>query len=545
MRISHLTVIALLVLTGCAGAPKQKDVLNSREALLSGRADLAAQAFENAYKNQEKKDTPYFLEKGYVERFGNQANLAKSTSLFLAADRHVEDWAAKATTDLGRSTADFLNYFFSPIGSGARYDLKGYETSMLSFNVAVNHMLAGRSDLAAVEARKMADREKLIERLNEKKTLAVEEKEREKGAGFSRVERIQGYPVEIINSPEVRNLKNSYQNAAAHYLAGFIFESQGDVGLAAPGYRLALELFPRNRLFKDSLAGLDQPRARSEDDTTDVLFVVETGVAPFVYQFSNTMTFNTPNGPRIVTIRLPQISREKFAPRISGLSVGASRVELELAADIDSMARRNLRDEMPGHVLKATTQAIIQLVAQHAAQEAMKRNNKDNQAAGIFAAIAVGAALSVGNVDTRGWTTLPGSIYLGRAKFKKGRHTVKVPTPMGEMTQTINLTRQHEVVLIRNVKSGALWATPHVAQPIKYSTNISDPLEAAKKPDASREVGAGRAAAQNTQAVKPENNADTFNLQTVNCSLKAGLTSLQSLFGSQDKAEKPADAECK
>jgi hypothetical protein len=537
--------MALMVLTGCAGAPKQKDVLNSREAFLSGRADLAAQAFENAYKSQEKKDTPYFLEKGYVERFGNQGNITKSTSLFLAADRHVEDWAAKATTDLGRSTADFLNYFFSPIGSGARYDLKGYETSMLSFNVAINHMLAGRPDLATVEARKMADREKLIERLNEKKALALEEKEREKGAGFSRVERIQGYPVEIINSPEVRNLKNSYQNAAAHYLAGFIFESQGDVGLAAPGYRLALELFPRNRLFKESLAGLDHPRGRTEDESTDVLFVVETGVAPFVYQFSNTLTFNTPNGPRIVTIRLPQISREKSAPRISGLSVGDSRVELELAADIDSMARRNLRDEMPGHVLKATTQAIVQLVAQHAAQEAMRRNKNDNQAAGIFAAIAVGAALSAGNVDTRGWTTLPGSIYLGRAKFKKGRHTVKVPTPMGDMTRTINLTRRHEVVLIRNVKSGALWATPHEAQPNKYSTKVADPIPAGRKSDAPRQAGPAPAAAQNAQVVKTENNADTFNLQTVNCSLQAGLTSLQSLFGSQDKADKPADAECK
>jgi hypothetical protein len=257
------------------------------------------------------------------------------------------------------------------------------------------------------------------------------------------------------------------------------------------------------------------------------------------------MTFNTPNGPRIVTIRLPQISKEKFAPRISGLSVGTSRVELDLAADIDSMARRNLRDEMPGHVLKATTQAIIQLVAQHAAQEAMKRNKNNNQAAGMFAAIAVGAALSAGNVDTRGWTTLPGSIYLGRAKLKRGRHTVKVPTPMGEMTQTVNLTRQHEVVLVRNVKSGALWATPHSTQPVKYSTRVANPVAAEEKPQAAQKAGAAAVATQNPLSVKPESDTDTFNLQTVNCSLKAGLSSLQSLFGAQEKAEKPADADCK
>ena len=45
-------------------------------------------------------------------------------------------------------------------------------------------------------------------------------------------------------------LKNGYQSALSHYLAGFVYESLGEPSLAAPGYRLANELQPDHPLSK-------------------------------------------------------------------------------------------------------------------------------------------------------------------------------------------------------------------------------------------------------------------------------------------------------
>ena len=108
----------------------------------------------------------------------------------------------------------------------------------------------------------MAERETIINRINEKSVAALNTKESEnrknKVQSYTRIDNINGYPVNLINSPEISSLKNAYQNAAAHYLAGFIFERQGEAGMAAPGYRTALELKPNNGLFELSLGLLDK-----------------------------------------------------------------------------------------------------------------------------------------------------------------------------------------------------------------------------------------------------------------------------------------------
>ena len=61
-------------------------------------------------------------------------------------------------------------------------------------------------------------------------------------------------------------LKNSYQSALAHYLAGFIYEALGEPSLAAPGYRLANELQPGKPALEEALRGLDS-RVRAPSDS--------------------------------------------------------------------------------------------------------------------------------------------------------------------------------------------------------------------------------------------------------------------------------------
>ena len=49
-------------------------------------------------------------------------------------------------------------------------------------------------------------------------------------------------------------LKNGYSNALSHYLAGFLYEVLGESGLAAPGYRKAIELKPETGVLEEACA---------------------------------------------------------------------------------------------------------------------------------------------------------------------------------------------------------------------------------------------------------------------------------------------------
>lgn len=553
------SAVICIFLTGCATGPTQQSLQASREVYKAGDIARSIAAFEEAYKNQAKKDTPYHLEKGYLSRLKSKDALSESSLTLLEADKVVSDWQRQATLDLGRSTVDFMNYFFSPIRSGSVYELKDFEKSMLSYSLALNHVLAGRMDLASIEARKMAEREKLIERLQDKKLEAVREKERENSsksvAGFSRVENIKGYPVNLISHPTINGLRNSYQNAAAHYLAAFLFESQGDVSLAAPGYRLAIELRPDVTLFKQSLADLEASNARAMRPRThaETLIVVESGFIPRVNSHSSTHSFQTARGPRLVTFRLPAIEGGSQHYPVRSVTAGTSEIPLSLAANLDLMARRHLKDEMPGHVLKATTQAIVQIAVQEAVYQSQQRNRQGNEGAAMLGAILAGAALSFGEVDVRSWTTLPSAIQLGRVQLQKGTTTLKVNTPVGVISSDLNIQNDYEVVYVRVLNNGAV-VSKRPSEPLQaYLTPVTRAADLKEKspsfslfPQAQASPGESKSTpvGDTTSGAAPSQDSSAF-LSDVNCKMQEGINALSALFGKKDSSDSAKSMNCK
>lgn len=455
-RMKKLIYASVLVLAGCASGPSQTKLAASNNALRSGDLASSLAILEDANQDIKEKDLPYRLDKGtLLGLLGPDSK--KSIAEHKVADASVEDWVANASSSLSKNANDFFNYAFAS-SSKNKYQLKDYEKSLLSFDLALSEFLIGDFDAARVEAKKLSEREKLIERVNEKKLAAIRDKvESERKTNpqvTSRPDSIGGYPVNLYELPEVNSLKNAYQNAAAHYLAGFMFEMQGEAGMAAPGYRLATELKPDNAVFAQSLANLDRKIAENNSGkkTSEVLVVYETGYVPRISSFKTNMTFMTRKGPRVVTITLPQIEPLSAAPFVpAGLSVGQQQVRLSQAVSVDALARRQLKDDMPGHVAKATTQAIVQLIAQEAAQAAMEKNNKNNQnnGAAMLAALATGMALSAGEADVRMWTALPGQIYMGRVEVPKGKNVVTIPTPLGPKMFELDASNNYHVVHVR------------------------------------------------------------------------------------------------
>lgn len=461
--MKKLTVVcSALLVAGCASvvAPTEKEAAGINNMYRSGNVAQAVGAINQIYsKSDEKtpKDSTYYLEKGTMVRNFGQNRLQESSQLLFGADNVVKQWEDKANLSLNMTPGEFADAFVKSNELSKFYQPRDYEKSMLSFSLALNHALARRYDLASVENKKLINREVLISNLRQKDIDAIQKKQNPKEGATSKVEEIKGYPVEIFSSKEVNELKNSYQNAAAYYLSGFISEAQGDSSEASQSYRRAVQLRPKNQMFVSGLQNVDSKTNKTVAGKSETLVVVESGFLSDIYSHKSQIPFVTKRGPKVVTIVLPAFANNAQFFNPEKIVLGGMSYPLAEAANIEFMSRREMKDQMPSYVLRATTSAIIQLAVQEAAQRQIEKNKDDKNAAlkSVLVAGAV-AAISSGNVDVRMWKSLPSQVYMTRASLPTGAQSMQISTPAGIKTVPINLNEPYEIVHIRVFNGGAV-----------------------------------------------------------------------------------------
>jgi hypothetical protein len=245
----------------------------------------------------------------------------------------------------------------------------------------------------------------------------------------------------------VNALKNSYQSALSHYLAGFVYESLGEPSLAAPGYRLANELQPNQPLLEEALRGLDQRVSAPDDGLTDLLFVIGSGTAPAL----QSRQFRLPipaNGTLIVLPVAFPVMVTTSTPYLLQLRLddGPSLTVAPITS-IDLMARRALKDDMPGIMLRAairsTTKGVAQYQLQHQGQK------QDNAALAIAALAMTIGSIVTESADERTWRTLPSEIAIARGRIPAGTHTITLQTLEGVRSVQVNLSGRYAVVDLR------------------------------------------------------------------------------------------------
>ena len=466
--------LAVCLLVGCATQNQQIKMNESKEPFKNGDLQNTVSVIQGAFKD---KNTLYFMEMGGVQRLQGPTQIPNSTQNLLAADQLVSRWEVTTSDKLRRSFSGASSYVLSE-GFSSEYDPKPYEVSLLSQTLALNHLSQGRWNDAMVEAKKMAQREKVIEELIQSQVAAVSMVEREQKSNpntqsaTSRIENISGYPINLLDDEETRSLKNSYQNPGAYYLSGFIHESQGEASLAAPGYRLAIELRPQVNFFKTSIAKLDSNIAnRDKKSFADTLIIIDTGYMPKIIPYQISQTFSIGGNSKLVTLTFPVIEKSTERYRPTFIQFGDKVANPELVANIDAMARKNLRDEMPAYVLRASSRALVSLAAQfaadRAAQQAANRKNQNNQnngnaaLIGAIAGMITGYGLQAINVtDVRHWSTLPAQTYMARMGLPIGPNVLKYTLPSGvTVSQTVNLVGGYNVVYIRMFRNRATVLT--------------------------------------------------------------------------------------
>ncbi|MDH0305155.1 MULTISPECIES: hypothetical protein [unclassified Pseudomonas] len=439
------TLVAAVQLTGCSILRNyDSELQETNMQLAAGNVDAALALLENNNKG-EHKDLLYYFEKGELLR--SKGDLKGSQDAWRSADSVVFQWEESVRLDTDKYLSQFGSYLVND--KVRRYEGYDYEKVMLTTQMALNLLAQNDFDGARTEIKKTHEREAIIADLRDKEYLKREE-EAEKEGIRTEYKDLQGYPVASLDAPEVLSLKNSYQSAFSHYLSGYVYEALGERGLAAPGYRKAAELRPNTPLLEQALLDLDKNSAKA--DESDVLIVLQTGLAPARDSIRIPLPLPIQDNLVITPLSFPVIRNDTSTAPLGAVRLDDQALALTALNSTSAMSRRALRDDMPGIILRTSVRAISRGVAQ-------KNLNKTNPMAGLV----VGIASSVlEGADTRTWRTLPDETLVARVRLKPGAHHLNLPSNLGGSQVTVKVDRPYQVVNLRVIGNRVFAGGPAV-----------------------------------------------------------------------------------
>jgi hypothetical protein len=453
-----LGLLVLALFSGCATFRSyDAELTDTLSRAASGRVDAAIRELERDNKRKDR-DLLFFLELGELKRL--KTDYLGSQAAWFMAEQRVLGWEAAARADPARVAGAAVSYVLND--KSRPYEGHDYEKVMLTTRIAMNHLALGEWDNARVAIKRTHEREAVIAAVREREYEEARAQARKRGY-VSEFKDLNGYPVTEIDNPEVNSLRNSYQSALSHYLAGFIYEAQGEPSLAAPGYRQAIELRPGVALLEEGLAGLEQRLASPREGGTDTLFVIETGLAPA----RQSRDFNLPIPINqtwvVVPVAFPVLRSQGEPAVLGGLTIdGGPTLAPVMLTSVDAMTRRSLQDEMPEIMLRSAIRSTAKAAAQYEARRAAQRKYRkgdDGAAAALDLAafvLMVGSAVTE-SADERGWRSLPAQIHVARGRVPPGRHRVTIETAAGPRSTEVNISGTHAFVGLR-VLRGTLFA---------------------------------------------------------------------------------------
>ena len=449
--------ISSALLAGCAGNPLRSydnEMGNTMSLLKQGDLNGALTQLESnnssfsfgktkkegeegkdksALDSPSGKDILYYFEKGELLRLGSKYE--SSRDAWLQADEIVRTWEDEYRINPTKVIGNIGSVLVSD--RVRRYDGQDYEKVFLSTRLMLDHIMLGNIDHARIEMKKTFERETLIKQFREQEYDKISEEKKNNSISVMPNDLLEnGYPMDRLEGPEVNALKNGYQNAFAHYLSGYFFEMTGEPSLSAPGYRNALELRPDSTLIRAKVNG---KHTRPGPNEADVLFVVESGQAPAWKSITIPLPLPIDKKLVIVPLSFPVvISSGVYTPQ--ELAVGGKKLPVETIVNVDAMAKRQLKDQLPGIIGRTAIRATVKGGVNYVAQE------KGGVLGGIAAALLTTVTEQA---DERSWRTLPARLSIARAVLPVGEQTVEFRTDRGTYRGTVTVGGKVNIVPIR------------------------------------------------------------------------------------------------
>jgi len=433
----YLLLSLIMQLSGCAAYRNyDQEMQQTIDQMAQGNLNEALYLME-LHNPWEDKDLLYFMERGAILSAGT--NLPKSQEAWRSADRMIFQ-REEAVPSAGMK---LLTRFGNEMGTMLvndkllRYEGYDYEKVMLTTEMALNQLAENDFDGARADIKKTHERETLIARQRERQYEEAEEQAKSQGIRLHYKD-LQGYPVTILDAPQVIALKNGYQSAFSHYLAGFTYEALGERTLAAPGYRQAIELRPGLRFLENALRNLDKPGPTG--DESEILIVVQAGFAPARSSVQVPIPVRLNENLTIVApISFPVMVPDTLTPAVTQILVDGKKHPLTMINSVSDMAIRTLRDDMPAIISRAMFRANMAAISQ------AQKNERDPSKASLV----VTDPDPFEEADTRTWRTLPDKTLVARLRLKKGLHRVRFPYFRAEDGFTVRVDHSHQVFNLR------------------------------------------------------------------------------------------------
>lgn len=415
--------IGLALAAGCVSPNVQID-----KALGSLRAgdDPSALVWSEKLKKSFYSERLGYLETGRVRMLSGDFS-GSLTNFATVIDQIIEKSENGPVLKLGSVGANVM------AGTLTDDRTRGYDVPAYEFIQALNYQMLNYIFLANLEAAGVEARRAVFaqDAIAEKYSKEGQEPQT-KASGWNPAavngkvdEQMQGM------SSVIEMTRSSFENGLVWYLCGVLFEQQDDPSNAALSYRKAWELVPGNpyiqkdflrlvrtqdaETFKGLLAqaGVD-PKTLVRNQTEVILIVEESFVSQ---RQSVKIPLPIPGVNTLTSVDFPLYRDPAYSPMALEVREKEATCGLSaLALSVQSLAYHDLKEKMPGIVVRNMTR-----VATRVAGQAVANASGNNYAKlGVFAFNAV--STGVNRADTRAWYTLPMASQLYRGGVTPGEH---------------------------------------------------------------------------------------------------------------------------
>lgn len=437
----HLALWGLIVVSGCSTTnvfrsyPSQ--VKPAIDSLHKGDTDgallLVRGPTEARLEGSDRQLS--LLEAGRIAFLGG--NFEASREYFGRAIEDMEtrdDQAVVRFEDVGAQAAALLLN-----DNAIPYEAAGFERIFAYQYQTLVHLFLGNVESAAIEARNalgvqqraLERHQRQIERARKQvDELSAQEDLKELDLNEALEEATAVVTPHYMVVDEVAGLvRSAFDNPLNHFLSAFVFEMQGDVDVALPSYRDALEIVPGARAFQSAVYRLADPgdriamEARHGRDLRDslrennmgpeLLIVLSDG--PIVQKRGLKLPVPLPRG--MTTVSFPYFGQTvrpfaNFCVSLDDTPMGP----LDPVLSSQHYAYMEFRDRLPATITRTLIRAILTGIA-------VQKAGEENFLAGL-AVSALGWMLE--NPDLRGWYTLPDHMHVFRGFIPEGEHLLRL-----------------------------------------------------------------------------------------------------------------------
>jgi len=450
-RLTYLALCAglgvvLLAGSGCSTSslfvayPKQINPL--LQDLRAGRPAASQAKLDSKVDGTDR--VLYLMERGRLAQV--QGNREASMADYRAAIEGVEAQAQQADVTVrggvAQAGAIIANDNVLP------YRVAGYETVMLYHFQALNYLMAGDAQGAAVEVRRAELEQRLALQRHEKEVAKAKSdagtRRMDLGDANQRVTKAYAGLDEVAGT-----VKDSFQNAATFYLSGVVYELAGQPNDAYIDYKKALEIMPTNAALQKDAVRLARalgmgddleeltgrfPAAAQTPPSPGTGSLVVIGDDDFVPQ-KEQIKIPIPiiSGGRycgLVALAFPFYETRWTNPAPFTVAVnGAQQGTTQWVCSTRALAVKALKERLPAMLVRQLLRATAKGIA--------AKELTDNF--GLGAAIAASVVNYVTEqADLRSWCSLPDNTQIGRFPLPPG--TAKVSIRHGQAGPAATLT---------------------------------------------------------------------------------------------------------